>query len=244
MGQTFLGGLLDLIYPVNCLLCRIHLLSSKPSHLGTILCPRCRQHIELNTPPFCLKCSRHLEGKFHPLCSSCRVFKPHFDQGWSICLYNETMRHLIHLFKYGSRTALRHDFSQIILSFIKNYTLNLEAFDLIVPVPLSTTRLRERGYNQAELLASAIAGQLKIPLIANNLIRTRHTLNQARTHRKDRWTNLKGAFRIKKSFYFSGKSILIVDDLLTTGATASEAAYVLKQAGAGKVGVLTLAIAQ
>ena len=128
-------------------------------------------------------------------------------------------------------------------TFAQYYRLPLEAFDLVVPVPLSSTRLRERGYNQSQLLAQELVKSLGLPLEFNNVIRTRNTQFQARLSEKERWTNIEGAFKIKHPKKFDGKNVLIVDDLLTTGATASEIARILKESGAQKVGVLTLAIA-
>jgi len=128
------------------------------------------------------------------------------------------------------------------IDFVRAYRLDIEQFDIIVAVPLFPSRLRERGYNQSRLLAELIAKEYGVNLSINNLIRTRNTEHQTFLGEKERWTNIHGAFRIKHSDRFSGKNILIIDDLLTTGATASEAAGALKNAGAETVGVLTLAI--
>ena len=153
------------------------------------------------------------------------------------------MKKLIHLFKYGDKTALRYHFFERMASFIEIYHLDLSHFDLIIPVPLHNARLRERGFNQAQILAQMIAEEFNIPQTLNNLKRFRLTKNQAALNQKERWTNIQGAFTIKCSGALNKKNILLVDDLFTTGATSSEAARVLKQAGASKVSVLTLAIA-
>jgi len=152
------------------------------------------------------------------------------------------MRRLIHLFKYSHKTSLRSFLVDRIFSFLDNYHIPLESFEMIMPVPLHPVRMRERGYNQAQLLSQPIAARLGIPHLTDNLIRVRPTPTQAFLSKKDRWTNIQGAFKIKNVESFSKKSILLVDDLLTTGITASEAAGVLKEAGAAHVGVLTLAI--
>ena len=128
------------------------------------------------------------------------------------------------------------------ISYIKEYDLDIGQFDAIVPIPLSSTRSRERGYNQAQLLARERAKEFSIPMGENHLRRIRHTAPQSLLDEKQRWTNIKGAFTIRKLKNLRHKNILLIDDLLTTGATASEAARVLKDAGAGTVGVLTLAI--
>jgi len=154
------------------------------------------------------------------------------------------MRRLIHLFKYGQKTALQYWGSEIIYSFINANNIDLSEFDLIVPIPLHSTRLRERGYNQAQLLSQSLSIQFAIPQSSNNLSRIRNTKNQARLSAKERWTNIHGAFKIKDSLEYFRRSILLVDDILTTGATASEAARLLKKAGANKVAVLALAITE
>jgi len=232
-------GLSHLVYPPHCLVCSNHY--TDPSGAG--LCPPCRGAIVFNRPPFCRKCSRYLGAHVEQTyCKECRNAKPSFDFAWSACLYEDPLKELIHRFKYGQKTQLRRLFTETMISYIKEYTLDMGQFDAIVPIPLSATRLRERGYNQARLLAEELAREFSIPLVENHLRRVRHTGPQSFLDEKQRWTNIKGAFTIRKLKNFERKNILLIDDLLTTGATASEAARVLKNAGAGTVGVLTLAI--
>lgn len=149
---------------------------------------------------------------------------------------------MIHQFKYNQKTYLRKPFARFIENFIQIYRLDIKQFDIIVPIPLFSSRLRERGYNQSQLLAEQIARKYHIDLSLKNLVRIRNTEHQTVLTKKERWTNIVGAFRIINPVGFFGKNILIIDDLLTTGATASEAAATLKDAGAETVGVLTLAI--
>ncbi len=261
--RNFFTSLCDLIYPHNCLLCHQYLpppwagqaclspvlgaadgRQAAPDAAAEILCSRCRLSIEENRPPFCPRCSRHSrEGALGHGCGECARKKFHFDWAASVTSYNGTMRHLIHLFKYGQKTSLRHLFNPVITNFIELYLPDIRRFDTIVPIPLHPARLRERGYNQAELLARHIAAHLHIPLSRGNLMRVRNTRFQAAIDSKERWTNLKGAFKINQPCEFLGKSVLVVDDLLTTGATASEAALTLKSAGARQAGILTLCMA-
>jgi ComF family protein len=125
--------------------------------------------------------------------------------------------------------------------FVETYHLDIHQFDLFMPVPLSATKSRERGYNQSHLLAHGLSMRYNIPLSKNNLIKIRETETQTHLSQKERWTNIAGAFRIKNSKEIKSKNILIIDDLLTTGATSSEAAKTLKQNSAQDVGVFTLA---
>ena len=153
------------------------------------------------------------------------------------------MKNLIHQFKFGQKTMLRHLFSELMASFIRSNYFDIRQFDHLVPIPLSATRLRERGFNQSQLLAELISREFKVPLSTAVLSRIKNTSSQSLLHQKERWTNIKGAFRIKNQFHTIGKNILLIDDLLTTGATSSEAALIIKNAGAKRVGVLTLAVA-
>ncbi len=239
--KDLVQGLKSLVYPPHCLVCTNHH-TAHPSGAG--VCPPCQARIVFNRPPFCRKCSRHLGISVTNICKECRTKDPFFDFAWSACLYEDPLKELIHRFKYGQKTQLRHLFAEVMISFIKEYDLDTGQFDAIVPVPLSSTRTRERGYNQAQLLARELAEKFSIPLApeGNQLRRIRHTRPQTFLDEKQRWTNIKGAFTIGKLNTFKRKNILLIDDLLTTGATTSEAARALKDAGAGTVGVLTLAI--
>lgn len=145
------------------------------------------------------------------------------------------------MFKYGNKTVLRHHFADLISSFIKTYHVDLTPIDLIVPIPLHPARLRERGFNQAQLIAQILSERFHIPQSINNLTRIRNTGSQSVLSPKERWTNIQGAFTIKYSCVINKKNVLIIDDLYTTGATSSEAARILKEAGAREVTALTLA---
>jgi len=232
-------GLINLVYPRLCIACRQSLPDTKPSDP---LCPACRHRIQLNRPPFCRQCGRPITSFRRIYCPPCQLEILPFDRAWSATIYDETMRHLIHLFKYGNKTALRHTWAEILTEFISSYHLPIKDFDLLVPVPLHRSRLRQRGYNQADLLTNIIARQYQIPSTNQIIFRCRNTQNQARLSPKERWTNLQGAFKIKKSSSLINKNILIIDDLLTTGATTSGMASLLKQAGAAHVSLLTLAV--
>ena len=237
MIRTFSEGILNLIFPPNCLVCR------RLRNPQEILCPSCRDKILLNHPPFCRKCSRFAESG---LCSVCRDRTPEFDFAWSACIYDDFLKTLLLQFKYHHKTVCRHVFARLMIRFIEDHRLDIRQFDSLVPVPLFASRWRQRGYNQSLLLAQAIGRAYHIPVDKNILRRARPTPSQTRLSSKDRWTNVSGAFRIKPNFEaqsLKNKKILVIDDLLTTGATASEAARTLKSSGAKLVGVLTLATA-
>jgi ComF family protein len=237
--DKILPGLFDLVFPRNCILCR----GFHPATADDPLCPACFSRIAFNHPPFCVKCSRPLAAYTDEgLCADCRRLMPAFDRAWAATLYTGPMAELIPRYKFHHKTALRKTFVAIIRHFLKRYEIALTA-DIILPVPLHPARLRERGYNQSALIAESLAGALGIPPALNGLERVRHTPRQSELGQKDRFTNIRGAFRMKPSSEFTGKSVILVDDLLTTGATASEAAKTLKDAGAAEITVIALSIA-
>ncbi len=240
MLQDLLQGIKELAFPDNCFLCRKYLQSSHQKQL----CDSCLSNITLNAPPFCLKCSRHLNiFNEQGLCPSCLKTNFSFDIAWSACLYEDPLPVLVHAFKYHGKTHLKKLFKNILIDFIDTYHIPLDQFDFIIPTPLHPTRHRERGFNQAELLSQMIADHYYLPHRRDILNRWKLTPSQTTTQEaKQRWTNVSDAFRINHSSDIADKSILIVDDLLTTAATANAASEALKNAGAAYVGVLTLAI--
>ena len=128
------------------------------------------------------------------------------------------------------------------INFIERFHIPLQKFDLITPIPLHPARLRERGYNQSALLSLGLSRHYDITHTENLLLRCKNTNTQTELGAKQRWTNMEGAFRIKNPTDAAGKSVVIIDDLYTTGATLHNAAQALKSAGAARVCVLTLSV--
>jgi ComF family protein len=239
MLSTLAQGIKELVFPDNCVLCRAFLNSRHERQL----CEACLHTVEYNVPPFCAACSRHLEHFTDDgVCAICRKQERQYDRAWAVCFYNEPMRQLLHSFKYNGKTSLRKTFIPLIRKFIDTYHLPMEDFDCVVPVPLHPVRLRERGFNQSALLSEALCRHYHLNHQPKALIRQRPTATQTTLDQKQRWTNLEGAFRMSPSESVVEKSVLLVDDLLTTGATANAAATALKDSGAAYVGILTLAI--
>lgn len=238
MFQPLLQGLKELFYPDNCLLCQQHINNQHRDQL----CPSCYNAITLNTPPFCLKCSRHLNHyNDQGLCPLCLKLTPPYDIAYTACIYLDPLTELIHQFKYFDKTSLRKTFGKLLISYIDSYHIPLHDFDYMIPMPLHPTRQRERGYNQSSLLVKIISEQYQIPFDEHVLIRTINTPSQSTMESKQRFTNIKGAFKILNPSKVHEKNILIVDDVLTTGSTAAEASLTLKEAGSNYIGILTLA---
>jgi ComF family protein len=144
--------------------------------------------------------------------------------------------------KYHQQTSIRLALNYLTTEFFRRYPMPLHSFDVQIPIPLHPVRLRERGFNQARLIAEVIKERHGIPIQEKGLVRVRATDPQSSLGQKDRWTNMEGAFRMEKNFDVKERSVLLIDDLLTTGATASNAARALKDAGAKRVGLYVVSL--
>jgi ComF family protein len=170
------------------------------------------------------------------LCGLCRTGLTRFDAAFAFGEYDSGLRKLIHLFKYGKVKALAKPLAGLLVR-----ALPLHArFDLIVPMPMHWLRRMGRGFNQSELLARHVAARTSAP-VAGVLRRTRRTPPQAGLTRAQRRDNVAGAFAVTEPARVGGRHILLVDDVLTTGATANACAAVLKRAGAARVTIATVA---
>ncbi|HEX4771105.1 MAG TPA: ComF family protein [Bryobacteraceae bacterium] len=172
----------------------------------------------------------------HDLCSICRESLVNFDCFYSFGRYDDVLRKLIHIFKYSKVETLAGPLSGFLVQ-----VLPIDArFDAVVPMPMHWRKRRQRGFNQAELLARPIARRYGLP-VSTNLRRTRYTEAQAGLGQTDRQENLKGSFEVKSPGQLAGKHVLLIDDVFTTGATLRAAARALKAAGVSRVSGLTLA---
>jgi ComF family protein len=241
MLRKLLAGLADIIYPQVCLCCK-----SKLQNSGTVndlVCLDCWNKIKKNTPPFCYSCGRHLErgSCLKNICRECLKDKLSFDRAFSPCVYDGVIKKLIHSFKYGGKTGLGQPLAGLLTDFIREYNLPMDFIDFIVPMPLHRTRLREREFNQAEVLSNCICAEFHKKILKDSLIRHRHTKTQTELKTAERRMNVAGSFLVADKEAIRGANLLLVDDVLTTAATASEAASALKNNGAGVVFVLTVA---
>ncbi len=222
----------DLLFPKKCVTCRA---------LGTYLCISCERRIEWKGAPVCLVCRRPSPaGATH---TSCAHITP-LDAYSAVWRYNTIMKVIIKKIKYRLVQDAFDDLFQIACRGlgprIADFRTVLGDFSF-VPVPLHSRRMRERGFNQAELIAKRLHAATGIP-ITHILERVRYTAPQASlTHAKDRHANITEAFRIRPDTPVSGRSYLLVDDLITSGSTTGEAARVLKSAGARRVAAFALA---
>lgn len=236
-----LTGFLDIIYPKSCPACRDKLVPEVS--VDNLVCARCWSGIKRNLPPFCHCCGRQLKKERFSknICIDCARKKVHFDRAFSPCSYEGTLKKLIHEFKYKGRDRLGRPLSRLMIEFIREYNLPIEYMDMILPVPLHKTRLREREFNQAEVLSDFISEEFNKPLNKGLLIRHRYTRTQTELDNHARLKNVEDCFSLRAQEELKSKNVLLVDDVLTTSATSSQAARTLKEAGANIVFVLTLA---
>jgi competence protein ComFC len=235
-------GLKDLIYPNCCLICKNIIPTNNQRQL---ICTDCWDKIEKNLPPFCANCGRHLapEAIKKGTCPSCSKYAAnfYFDRAFSPCTYTGTIKKLIHEFKYSGKDYLSNHLRKLMNTFIRDYQLPIEHLDFVIPIPLHRSRKREREFNQAEILSQTVAKEFHKKVLTDALIRIKPTKTQTELTFQERYQNMENSFSVTKPGLIQDTNLMLIDDVLTTGATSSQAARCLKEAGAKKVLLLTLA---
>ena len=231
--------ILELVYPKDCYFCH------HPSGDDGYLCHNCLERLSLHRNPSCSRCgaeSALTEGNDF-ICSDCLLHPPAFERAFIVARYDTAFRDLIQTFKYRKGLWLTHDLMRYLLATYQVRILEANiTIDLLIPIPMQRTKLHSRGYNQAALLAKALAKEVHLPCLPHALKRINTgILSQTRLHRSERLSNAKAAYRLRKPKGLVGKTILLIDDVITTGATCNACAKLLKQAGAKAVYVLALA---
>ncbi len=230
----FLKKFLEIIFPSHCISCEE--IVSK----NALFCSDCFSKIQFITKPKCQVCSYPFEVEIKhltALCSKCISKQPYYDKALAIFRYNEIIRKSLSALKYSDQTFLAKKFSHILLLNFKEEIANC---DIICAVPLHKKRLQERKFNQAVLIAKNLAAEKFIPDLLWRLV---NTIPQVHLKKKQREKNLKKAFLVNKKYrdLVKGKKILLLDDVMTTGATLDNCAKVLKKFGAREVVVVAIA---
>src|SRR5436305_11247464 len=231
-----LQAAVSLLYPPVCTIC------GRSIRAGEYLCGDCETRVTRIVPPFCQTCSEPFEGSITGAftCANCAHRTIHFGAAVAAYRSRGIVREIVHDFKYGRQIHLRHIVARWLYAALDDERLREHRFDIIVPVPLHPTRQRERGFNQASLLAESLSAQISTPS-KPLLERIRYTTTQTALDRAERMENLHNAFRLRKNADVRGLRVLLIDDVLTTGSTLSECARVLKRAGATSVHAATAA---
>jgi ComF family protein len=230
-------GIFSLLFPDECRICNRVL----TEWTRVPVCHEClTSPVPLESEYFCASCHTPFINDYpldeHSVCAACRSGLRAFDRAASFGFYEGTLRSLIHLYKYSGMKPLARQLA----AFMERAIPIDQSFDAVVAVPLHWRKRWQRGFNQAELLARHIAKRRGAPLVGA-LKRKRSTAVQATLAVAGRHRNVEGAFAIRDKAAVAGKRILLIDDVMTTGATANACAGVLKRAGAKSVSLVTLA---
>lgn len=221
--------ILDALFPPLCIHCAAHLRDS------STLCARCLSLIRAHETMFCPSCLRRLpENKKGCHKNAHYLLAPlgNYDDA--------ALRALIHALKYKGAKEASYTLSALLARYVSQLQLDADDY-LVIPIPLSHKRMRERGFNQAELIAGDIASRYHLEMRSDILCKIKHTPTQTGLSKKERKTNLLGCFELRDKKGVHGRSVILVDDVFTSGATMDEAARTLKEAGVKKIIALVLA---
>jgi ComF family protein len=232
-------SILDLIFPRACHQCD----SVLQGESNPCFCRDCWSSVLLLEDPRCPSCGKPFVSKvtlsYSPghRCGDCRDRPPRYDRSVAIGSYEGVLAKAIQLFKYQGKTNLTDPLGELLISGLEK----LSGADCLIPVPLHPKRLREREYNQALLLCDSVGRKTGLKVVPDALERVIETPPQTGLPLKNRRRNVRGAFSVKRTQMIDDRLVLLIDDVLTTGATVNECARMLKRAGAKAVYVLTLA---
>lgn len=229
--------MLDLLYPRNCVRCG----APSPEPMKH-LCWDCLSDTPKVEPPFCAICGDPVAGDIQHdyACFACARETPAFDRARSAVRYEGAVGDALRALKYGNALWVVQDMAELLLACVRAEYPG-QSFDLVTAVPLHPARRRERGFNQSALLGGAIARRLRVPFREGLVRRVRPTDTQTGLTAPQRTANVCGAFRVGLLARPAGRRILLVDDVMTTGATVNACAKALKKGGAAEVYVVTVA---
>ena len=239
--MSLLERLLDWVYPPTCIACAqmIPMHQKQPRHLG--LCHHCQGLFEPILPPHCQRCGQPVATALNT-CAACFGKTLHFTSSRGTFLYADVMQDLLRELKFRQNKKVAHSLGKLWALHI-GQDINIAPNTTLVPLPLHPRKQRERGFNQAEILAKHIAPALNLT-VENTLIRTIDTPPQSGLHPRERVENVANAFALAKGVDVAGKSYVLVDDIYTTGASLSECAKILLNAGAVGVDALCLTVVE
>lgn len=225
--------ILNWICPPTCPICH------RETECAHTFCPECYARLVFITRPCCTRCGRPFEYTplDSPVCGACLQKKPAFDRARSVLIYDDFSKQPILALKHGDKTELAPLFVRLLAQADPAIFHDI---DMIIPVPLHWTRRLKRTYNQAGLLAQGLGRIKQIPFEPCLLKRVRRTPSQGHLHHRQREKNVRGAFAVVRPEKIRGRRILVVDDVMTTGATLNACARTLKRAGAREVRALTV----
>jgi len=236
--KSWLDAGLGFFYPDVCQLCYSESATAVEGYVGK----RCGQAMRPIMPPFCECCGLPYEGDITTRfeCGNCREMELHFQSARAAVVANALVLEVIHRYKY-QRALWFEPFLAGLLVHAASPLVRPGNWDMIIPVPLHALKKREREFNQAERLAIRLGSALRIPVHTSLLRRVEPTRTQTLLSRPQRAANVRNAFAVRKDRPLDGERIVLLDDVLTTGATTSACARALRQVGAGDICVWTVA---
>lgn len=235
----FFNKVVDIFFPRRCVDCESHITQGKRN----FICSQCWSQVSLITPPFCTLCGIPFVSKDTIpegyLCGQCRRKRPYFNTALSFAVYDGAIKELLHQYKYNKKIGIADDLFTLVEDFSERVWHT--RMNAVIHVPLHKDNLRDRGFDQSFVLAKKISSHFRLPSIADNVVRIKKTVSQVGLSKPKRIENTQGAFMVKRPAELKGKNILLIDDVMTTGATVNECAKVLKKAGVQSISVLTVA---
>jgi ComF family protein len=226
-----LNKFLNILFPETCPVCS----KRAEDHATAPICSECWKTIGPYAGPICQRCGMPLVSDSATFCGACLEREPAFEYARSFGLYDGVLKKAINHLKYYGMRRLARPLAEMIIG------MQLPQADAVIPVPLHRSRHRQREFNQSALVARHLARSLNADLIISSLTKIRDTSPQVGLRYTERIKNVRNAFRVGDEGKISGKKIILVDDVVTTGSTIRECAKALKMAGASNVYVVSLA---
>lgn len=227
-------GILDLLYPKRCPVCH-GVVRGKGK-----VCTPCKKRLMYIKEPKCKRCGKEIEKEEQEYCTDCQRFSHSFDRGASVFAYDPVMRRSISMFKYHNRREYAQFYAE---EMYKNCQRFIKMCDpqVILPVPVHRRKKRQRGFNQAELVAKELGKRTGVPVDTKYLMRTEKTTPQKELTRQQRKVNLRKAFAVRESGKYYER-VLLVDDIYTTGATIDAISEILREKQTKIIYFLTICV--
>jgi ComF family protein len=247
-GNAARRGLADLLFPPQCLNCAVELEEATSAHRNVYLCHECLDQVEVFSGPMCGRCGAPLPmatrgGEQVPIaasgeggCYQCRGPKMRFDATIALGHYDGLLREIVLRMKDAPGDALSLAMGRLFVAERRTQLADIDV-DVIAPIPSHWRRRLVHRTNSAAILAETLAANLNRPVAERLLRRRRYTKRQSEVTPSDRWKNVRSAFEVRGGYHLRAAHVLLVDDVMTTGATCSEAARALREAGAARVTV-------
>ncbi|MCD4656758.1 MAG: ComF family protein [Planctomycetes bacterium] len=234
--EKYVSGLVSILYPKHCVICGQYL--EHLEHSDFDLCRECWEALPTIGSSFCAKCGAYLGPYTKPAknCSRCKGELANIEKVVALFRYKDSAKDLIHKLKFDRQRHVAYSLANMLASHLTTDEL-ISKIDYIIPVPLHWKREMHRTFNQSEIICSTLAKKLKLKYRTNIIVRKKATREQSKLTRLERKKNLKDAFALSyaKKHKIRNSTIMLIDDVMTTGTTLSECAQVLKKGGAKKV---------